>query len=333
MPTRHAGLSKIDMAVPGRHAAAGMFNTYSAVIGRYELLEREQEQQLARRWQETKDGDAANALVTSHLRLAAKVARSYKGYGLPYADLMAEANLGLVIAASRFEPGRGSRFSTYAMWWIKATIHEYILRSWSLVRIGTTAAQKKLFFRLRGEMRKAAGGAMAGLTPDVAEAIAVKLEVSARDVMEMDCRLHGDLSLNARVGGDEQGAEWEALLVDDTTDAETLLADQDQTERRTSALGIALNALTARERRVLEARQLAEHPCTLDQLARELSISSERVRQIEIRAFAKVKRAALRATQDLAHARAEERGEFRSPMPRVPPGGVLRPRAEELVAP
>ncbi|MGX1320032.1 RNA polymerase sigma-32 factor [Bradyrhizobium sp. USDA 377] len=297
MPTRHAPLSKIDMDAPGRRTAAGVVNAYSAVIGRYDLLEREQEQQLARRWQETRDGDAANTLVTSHLRLAAKVARSYRGYGLPFADLMAEANLGLVIAASRFEPGRNSRFSTYATWWIKAAIHDYILRSWSLVRIGTTAAQKKLFFRLRGEMRKTAGGAMAGLTPDVAEAIAVKLEVSARDVIEMDGRLRGDLSLNARVGGDDDGAEWEALLVDEASDAETILADQDQTERRTGALRTALKTLTGRERRVLEARRLAEHPPTLDQLARELSISSERVRQIEIRAFAKVRRAAIRATE------------------------------------
>ncbi|PJG55246.1 RNA polymerase sigma factor RpoH [Bradyrhizobium forestalis] len=297
MPTRHAGLSKIDFALPARPTAAGVANPYSAVIGRYDLLEREQEQKLARRWQETRDGDAANTLVTSHLRLAARIARSYRGYGLPFADLMAEANLGLVIAASRFEPDRNSRFSTYATWWIKAAIHEYILRSWSLVRIGTTAAQKKLFFRLRGEMRKTAGGAMAGLTPDVAEAIAAKLDVSARDVIEMDCRLRGDLSLNARVGGEEQGAEWEALLVDEASDAETTLADRDQTERRTGALRAALKTLTGRERRVLEARRLAEHPPTLDQLARELSISSERVRQIELRAFAKVRQAAIRATQ------------------------------------
>ncbi|WP_128923442.1 RNA polymerase sigma factor RpoH [Bradyrhizobium guangxiense] len=297
MPTSHAGLSKIDFAVPARPTATALANAYSTAIGRYDLLEREQEQQLARRWQETRDGDAANALVTSHLRLAAKVARSYRGYGLPFADLMAEANLGLVIAASRFEPGRNSRFSTYAMWWIKAAIHEYILRSWSLVKIGTTAAQKKLFFRLRGEMRKTAGGAVVGLTPDVVEAIAAKLNVSERDVIEMDCRLRGDLSLNARVGGDEQGAEWETLLVDEASDAEAILADQDQTERRSGALRAALEVLTGRERRVLEARRLAEHPPTLDQLARELSISSERVRQIEIRAFAKVRQAALRATQ------------------------------------
>ena len=330
MSMHHADLSKITMT--GGSTAVGMFNAYSAAIGRYELLEREQEQQLARRWHESGDCEAANALVTSHLRLAAKVARGYKGYGLPYADLMAEANLGLVIAASRFEPGRGSRFSTYAIWWIKATIHEYILRSWSLVRIGTTAAQKKLFFRLRGEMRKAAGGAMTGLTPDIAEAIAVKLEVSMRDVLEMDRRLHGDLSLNARVGGDENASEWEALLVDQSADAETVLADQDQTERRAGALHIALNALTARERRVFEARQLAEHPQTRAELAFELSISSERVRQIELRAFAKVKRLAVLATQDPAIARTEKRSRPRSVAPRIRSSRALQAYAGGLAA-
>ena len=330
MSMHHADLIKV--AVPGPSTEAGVLNAYSAAISRYRLLEREQEQQLARRWQERRDGEAANALVTSHLRLAAKVARNYKGYGLPLADLMAEANLGLVIAASRFEPGRGSRFSTYAIWWIKATIHEYVLRSWSLVRIGTTAAQKKLFFRLRGEMRKAAGSAMTGLTPDVAEAIAVKLEVSTRDVLEMDRRLHGDLSLNARVGGDENTTEWEALLVDESTDAETILADQDQTERRTSALGIALNSLTQRERYVFEARQLAEPPRTRAELARELSISSERVRQLEIRAFAKVKRAAIRATQDPGLACREERSGSRCLVSRIRSGHALHAQPGELVA-
>jgi RNA polymerase sigma-32 factor len=259
-----------------------------------------------------------NALVTSHLRLAAKVARGYKGYGLPLADVIAEANLGLVIAASRFEPGRGARFSTYAVWWIKASVHEYILRSWSLVRIGTTAAQKKLFFKLRSEMRKAAGGAMAALTPDVAETIAERLDVTAREVIEMDSRLNGDMSLNARVGDDEQGTEWEALLVDQAIDAETVLADHEQTERRTNALRVALGMLTARERHILEARRLAECPVTLDQLGFELSISSERVRQIEIRAFAKVRRAAILAAQDAARKRAD---------------GASGSRSRELTAP
>ena len=306
------------MAVAAGAPSAPFLSAYSAAIKRYELLEPGHEQQLARRWQETRDRGAVNALVTSHLRLAAKVARGYKGYGLPLADVIAEANLGLVIAASRFEPGRGARFSTYAVWWIKASVHEYILRSWSLVRIGTTAAQKKLFFKLRSEMRKAAGGAMAALTPDVAETIAERLDVTAREVIEMDSRLNGDMSLNARVGDDEQGTEWEALLVDQTIDAETVLADHEQTERRTNALRAALGMLTARERHILEARRLAECPVTLDQLGFELSISSERVRQIEIRAFAKVRRAAILAVQDAARKR---------------PDGVSGSRPRELTAP
>ena len=231
------------VAAPGLSAPAPFLSAYAMAIKRYEFLEPGQEQQLARRWQETRDRSAANALVTSHLRIAAKVARGYKGYGLPLVDLIAEANLGLVIAASRFEPDRGARFSTYAVPWIKASLHAYILRSWSLVKIGTTAAQKKLFFRLRGEMRKVMGGAMAQLTPDVATVIAEKLDVTARDVIEMDSRLNGDMSLNARVGGDEHGAEWETLLVDETVDAETVLADREQTERRTSALRAALGGL------------------------------------------------------------------------------------------
>lgn len=306
------------MAVAAGAPSPSFLSAYSAAIKRYELLEPGHEQQLARRWQETRDRGAVNALVTSHLRLAAKVARGYKGYGLPLADVIAEANLGLVIAASRFEPGRGARFSTYAVWWIKASVHEYILRSWSLVRIGTTAAQKKLFFKLRSEMRKAAGGAMAALTPDVAETIAERLDVTAREVIEMDSRLNGDMSLNARVGDDEQGTEWEALLVDQAIDAETVLADHEQTERRTNALRVALGMLTARERHILEARRLAECPVTLDQLGFELSISSERVRQIEIRAFAKVRRAAILAAQDAARKR---------------PDGASGSRPRELTAP
>lgn len=269
---------------------------YSAAIKRFDLLERDREQQLARRWQERRDRGATDELVTSHLRLAAKVARDYKGYGLPIADLIAEANLGLVIAASRFEPGHGARFSTYALWWMKSTIHEYILRSWSLVKIGTTAAQKKLFFRLRGEMRKLAGQA-AVLTPEIAQAIADKLEVTARDVVEMDCRLSGDLSLNTCVGGEDRSTEGEAMLVDGSPDAEVIVAEHDEVLLRTRALRTALVVLTERERRVFEARRLAEQPLTLEQLGCELSISSERVRQIETHAFAKVKRATILAAK------------------------------------
>ncbi|MBR1132172.1 RNA polymerase sigma factor RpoH [Bradyrhizobium iriomotense] len=304
MQTSHQVVRRDPVAVPAAAVSTPFLTAYSAAIRRYELLESGQEQQLARRWQETRDRSAADELVTSHLRLAAKLARGYKGYGLPLVDLIAEANLGLVIAASRFEPGRGARFSSYAIWWIKATIHEYILRSWSLVKIGTTAAQKKLFFRLRGEIRKATGNVMAGVTPEVAELIAGKLEVTAREVIEMDARLNGDMSLNARVGDEDSGTELEALLVDGAVDAETLLADHEQTDQRSKALRVALDGLAARDRRVFEARRLTECPVTLDQLAKELSISSERVRQIEIRTFAKVKRVVMLAAQDAPRAAA-----------------------------
>nr|GAJ35912.1 RNA polymerase sigma-32 factor [Bradyrhizobium sp. DOA9] len=290
------------VAVPVAAASPPFLTAYSVAIRRYALLESGQEQQLARRWQETRDRRAADALVTSHLRLAAKLARGYRGYGLPLVDLIAEANLGLVIAASRFEPGHDARFSSYAIWWIKATIHDYILRSWSLVKIGTTAAQKRLFFKLRGEIRKVTGSAMEGLTPDVAELIAARLEVTAREVIEMDARLNGDTSLNARVGDGDSGTELEALLVDGAADAETMLADRDQTEQRSRALRAALDGLGPRERHIFQARRLTECPATLDQLASELSISSERVRQIEIRTFAKVKRAVMNTAHDASHA-------------------------------
>jgi RNA polymerase sigma-32 factor len=269
----------------------GYFGGYTTTINRYKMLERGQEQQLARRWQERRDRRATDVLVTSHLRLAAKVARGYRGYGLPLADIVAEANLGLVIAASRFEPDHGSRFSTYALWWIKATIHEYILRSWSLVKIGTTAAQRKLFFRLRREMQKLTGEATK-LSPEAAAAIAQKLEVTPHDVIEMDGRLGGDLSLNTPVNSDGAAMEWEDTLVDPTPDAETIVAEYDETTQQQGALRAALAVLTERERRVFVARRLTEDAPTLEELGRTMSISSERVRQLETRAFAKVKRAA-----------------------------------------
>ena len=304
MQTSHELARRDPIAMPAASVSPPFLSAYSATIRRFDLLEPGQEQQLARRWQETRDRSAADTLVTSHLRLAAKLARGYKGYGLPLVDLIAEANLGLVIAASRFEPGRGARFSSYAVWWIKAAIHEYILRSWSLVKIGTTAAQKRLFFKLRSEIRKATGNVMTGLTPDVAELIAGKLDVTAREVIEMDARLNGDMSLNARVGDEDSGTELEALLVDGAADAETMLADHELSDQRTRALRAALGGLAARERRIFEARRLTERPVTLDQLARELAISSERVRQIELRAFGKVKRAVMLAAQDAPRAAA-----------------------------
>ncbi len=285
------GVSVTNRNLDLLNGARGYSAGYASTIKRYELLERGQEQQLARRWQVDRDRHATDALVTSHLRLAAKVARRYQGYGLPLADLIAEANLGLVIAAARFEPDHGARFSTYALWWIRAAIHDYILRSWSLVKIGTTAAQRKLFFGLRRELRKL-DGQTTGLTPEAAEAVATHLDVSAREVIEMDGRLTGDLSLNTPIFDDGQTTEWEAMLVDPSPDAESVVAQHDETTQQTDALHAALDVLNGRERRVFEARRLAEDPPSLEQLGRELSISSERVRQIETSAFAKVKRAA-----------------------------------------
>jgi RNA polymerase sigma-32 factor len=267
-----------------------LVDEYASLIKRYVLLEQPREQQLARRWQEHRDRSATDVLVTSHLRLAAKVARRYQRYDLPLADLIGEANLGLVIAASHFEPGRGARFSTYALWWIKAAIHDYILRSRSLVKIGTTAAQRKLFFGLRRAMTKF-GGDRTGLTPEVAEAVATELVVPVREVIEMSSRLTGDLSLNTPVG-DDGPTEWEAMLVDQSPNAEAIVAEQDESAQKAKALRSALDVLTARERRVFEARRLREDPPSLEDLGRELSISGERVRQIEASAFEKVRRAA-----------------------------------------
>ena len=265
---------------------------YASLIKRYVLLEQPREQELALRWQEHGDRRATDALVTSHLRLAAKVARRYQRYDLPLADLIGEANLGLVIAASHFEPGRGARFSTYALWWIKAAIHDYILRSRSLVKMGTTAAQRKLFFGFRRAMRKF-GGDKTGLTQEVAEAVARELAVPLREVIEMSSRLTGDLSLNRPVN-DDGPTEWEAILVDQSPNAEVIVAEQDESARKARALHSALDVLTKRERRVFEARRFSDDPPSLEDLGRELSISGERVRQIETVAFEKVRRAATR---------------------------------------
>ena len=279
-----------EMLSEGRSRA--LVDEYVSLIKRYALLEPVREQQLARRWQENRDRNATDALVTSHLRLAAKVARRYQRYDLPLADLIGEANLGLVIAASHFEPDRGARFSTYALWWIKAAIHDYILRSRSLVKIGTTAAQRKLFFGLRRAMNKF-GGDRTGLTQEVAEAVALELAVPLREVIEMSSRLTGDVSLNAPVN-DDGPTEWEAMLVDHSPNAEAIVVEQDEGTQKAKALRSALEVLNARERRVFEARRLSEDPPSLEDLGRELSISGERVRQIETLAFEKVRRAATR---------------------------------------
>jgi RNA polymerase sigma-32 factor len=264
---------------------------FLAAARRFPMLEPHEEYTLAKSWRERRERDAAHRLVTSHLRLVVKIAARYRGYGLPVADLVSEGNVGLMHAVRRFEPDRGFRFSTYAMWWIKAAIQEYVLRSWSLVKIGTTANQRKLFFGLRRAKSRIAALEDGDLRPDQVEAIAGRLGVSAQDVIDMDRRLGGDVSLNAPLRDDADAVAWQDRLVDDHAGPEIELVESQQVDNRRKALGEALTALNARERRILEGRQLVEHPVTLDALADEFSLSRERVRQIETRAFEKVQQA------------------------------------------
>ena len=255
------------------------------------MLEPNQEYMLAKRWQEHEDAEAAHQLVTSHLRLVAKIAMGYRGYGLPISEVISEGNVGLMQAVKRFEPDKGFRLATYAMWWIRASIEEYILRSWSLVKMGTTAAQKKLFFNLRrvkGQLQALEEG---DLNPDHVKAIAKKLGVTEDDVVSMNRRLGGDSSLNAPIRADSESGEWQDWLVDDTPDQEELLAENEELSMRRRYLASALSTLNDRERRIFEARRLAEDPATLEDLSVEFGVSRERIRQIEVRAFEKVQKA------------------------------------------
>jgi RNA polymerase sigma-32 factor len=265
---------------------------YLEEIRRYPMLEAAEECVLATRWREHGDADAAHKLVTSHLRLVVKIAVGYRGYGLPVSEIISEGNVGLMQAAKRFDPQQGFRFATYAMWWIKAAIHEYILRSWSLVKIGTTANQKKLFFNLRKAKSKIAALEEGDMHPDQVKLIAQRLGVTERDVVEMNRRLGGDVSLNAQMRDDPDSGEWQDWLVDEgSADQESRVVESEESENRKKALAEALSVLNARERRIFEARRLAEDPSTLEDLASAFGISRERVRQIEVRAFQKVQRA------------------------------------------
>ena len=263
---------------------------YLEEIRRFPMLEAEEESVLAKRWREHGDADAAHKLVTSHLRLVAKLAVGYRGYGLPISEVISEGNIGLMQATKRFDPQKGFRFATYAMWWIKAAIQEYILRSWSLVKMGTTANQKKLFFNLRKAKSKISALEEGDLRPDQVKLIAKRLGVTEQDVVDMNRRLGGDVSLNAPIRDDGDSGEWQDWLVDEVSDQESRLAESEQLENRKKALGEALSVLGQRERRIFEARQLADDPMTLEDLAVEFGISRERVRQIEVRAFQKVQR-------------------------------------------
>jgi RNA polymerase sigma-32 factor len=256
------------------------------------MLEPQDEYMLAKRWREHGDRDAAHKLITSHLRLVAKIAGGYRGYGLPISEVISEGNVGLMQAVKRFEPEKGFRLATYAMWWIKAAIQEYILRSWSLVKMGTTANQKKLFFNLRKAKSKISALEEGDLRPDQVKLIAKRLGVTEQDVVDMNRRLGGDVSLNAPIREDGDAGEWQDWLVDDATaDQETRLAESEESDNRRKALGEALSVLNERERRILEARRLADDPITLEDLAAEFGVSRERVRQIEVRAFQKVQNA------------------------------------------
>jgi RNA polymerase sigma-32 factor len=277
-------------ALPILTAESGL-TRYLEEIRRFPMLEPQDEYMLAKRWREHGDRDAAHKLVTSHLRLVAKIAMGYRGYGLPISEVISEGNVGLMQAVKRFEPEKGFRLATYAMWWIKAAIQEYILRSWSLVKMGTTANQKKLFFNLRKAKSKISALEEGDLRPDQVQLIAKRLGVTEQDVVDMNRRLGGDVSLNAPIREDGDSGEWQDWLVDDASDQEERLAESEESDNRRKALGEALSVLNERERRIFEARRLADDPITLEDLAAEFGVSRERVRQIEVRAFEKVQRA------------------------------------------
>ena len=272
-------------------SAEGGLSRYLAEIRRFPMLEPQEEYMLAKRWREHGDRDAAQKLVTSHLRLVAKIAMGYRGYGLPIGEDHTEGNVGLMQAVKRFEPDKGFRLATYAMWWIRAAIQEYILRSWSLVKMGTTANQKKLFFNLRKAKSHISALEEGDLRPDQVKSIATSLGVTEQDVVDMNRRMSGDASLNAPIRQEGEGGEWQDWLVDDTSSQESLLVESEESDNRLGALRQALGTLNERERRIFEARRLLDEPVTLEELSAEFGISRERVRQIEVRAFEKVQKA------------------------------------------
>ena len=273
-------------------AGDGRGKNYLCDIRRFPMLERDEEYRLAKRWREQGDREAGNQLVTSHMRLAVKVAMGYRGYGLPAAEIISEANVGLLLALNRFDPELGFRFATYAIWWIRASIQDYILRSWSLVKIGTTSSQKKLFFKLRSAKSKIAAFENGDLQPDQVATIAKSLNVSDQDVVDMNWRLRGDKSINTPLRDDDEAGEWQDYLVDQSPSPEAIVVAQDEKDHQHKALIAAIDVLNDRERRIFEARHLADEPLTLEQLAEQYNVSRERVRQIEVRAFEKVRKAA-----------------------------------------
>jgi RNA polymerase sigma-32 factor len=279
-------------------AGEGGLSRYLTEIRKFPLLQPEEEYMLAKRWKEHEDPEAARQMATSHLRLVAKIAMGYRGYGLPVSEIVAEGNVGLMQAVKRFEPDKGFRLATYAMWWIRASIQEYILRSWSLVKMGTTAAQKKLFFNLRKAKNKIEAIEEGDMTPEHVATIADQLGVTEREVVDMNRRLSGpDASLNAPLKSESE-SEWQDWLADDTIDQETRLAEREEMGERHDLLTGALGELTEREREIIQARRLQDDPATLEELSQKYGVSRERVRQIEVRAFEKLQTQMKRALVD-----------------------------------
>jgi RNA polymerase sigma-32 factor len=277
----------------------GGLSRYLSEIRKFPMLAKDQEFMLAKRWQEHEDPDAAHQLVTSHLRLVAKIAMGYRGYGLPIGEVISEGNVGLMQAVKKFDPDKGFRLATYAMWWIRASIQEYILRSWSLVKMGTTAAQKKLFFNLRKAKSEISALQEGDMHPDQVSVIATKLGVLNEEVISMNRRLSGgDASLNSPMRADSE-SEWQDWLVDDKTPSqETVVADNQEKSLRMGLLEEAMTELTDRERHILTERRLKDEPTTLEELASQYGVSRERVRQIEVRAFEKLQKSMKAAALD-----------------------------------
>jgi RNA polymerase sigma-32 factor len=287
--------------LPTISASGTGMQRYMDEIRKFPMLEPQEEYMLGKRYAEHDDTEAAHKLVTSHLRLVAKIAMGYRGYGLPIGEVISEGNVGLMQAVKKFDPEKGFRLATYAMWWIKASIQEYVLRSWSLVKMGTTANQKRLFFNLRklkGKMKALEDGE---LKADHVEKIASTLGVSEEEVRSMNQRLSGDASLNAPIRAAEgEAGQWQDWLVDESESQEESLAKQDELEVRREMLHDSMEVLNEREQRIFTARRLSENPMTLEELSGEFDISRERVRQIEVRAFEKVQKAMVNAAKELA---------------------------------
>ncbi len=282
--------------LPAIASGEGSLNRYMQEIRQFPMLQPEEEYMLGKRWREHGDTKAAHRLITSHLRLVAKISMGYRGYGLPIGEVISEGNIGLMQAVKKFEPDKGFKLATYAMWWIKASIQEFVLRSWSLVKMGTTANQKKLFFNLRRVKSQIQALEEGDLRPDQVKLIAKKLGVNEDEVISMNRRMGGDTSLNAPLKSDAE-SEWQDFLVDDTDNQETVLVQNEESQQRNGFLKTALEKLTERERRVIEARKLRDEPATLDDLSKEFDVSRERIRQIEVRAFEKLQKAVKNAAQ------------------------------------